>query len=203
MSEKDAERRRAYQKARYQADKEKGAARIREWRAANPDKVKAVAKRDREQHKEILRDRMREWRAANPSKVEAEKAKLRAATKARKAKRAPKPKTQTTPLEKAIYQRQYKAYARLNFPERKRAVNAKRRADEIRATPRWADFKAITQIYARSIFLTEALGEPYQVDHIVPLNSSLVCGLHWEENLQVISADENALKSNLHWPDMP
>ena len=204
MSEKDAERRRAYQRARYQADKKKGAARIREWRAANPDKVKAVVAREREQHPERMRDRMREWRAANPDKVEAEKVKLRAATKARKAKRASAAKGQSgTALERAIYQRQYKEYARNNFPEKKRADNAKRRADETRATPRWADFKAIADIYKRSIFLTEVLGEPYQVDHIVPLNSALVCGLHWEGNLQVLTADENMKKSNTTWPDMP
>ena len=41
------------------------------------------------------------------------------------------------------------------------------------------------------------------VDHIVPLQSPLVCGLHVHDNLRVILAVDNASKANRHWPDMP
>lgn len=44
--------------------------------------------------------------------------------------------------------------------------------------------------------LTRETGIPHQVDHIVPLQSKIVCGLHVEHNLRVITATENARKKN-------
>jgi hypothetical protein len=46
-------------------------------------------------------------------------------------------------------------------------------------------------------------GIAYQVDHIIPLQSKYVCGLHNEFNLRVITAKENNIKGNRFWPDMP
>jgi hypothetical protein len=41
------------------------------------------------------------------------------------------------------------------------------------------------------------------VDHIVPLVSKFVCGLHCEANLQLLPGPENQRKGNRVWPDMP
>jgi hypothetical protein len=46
-------------------------------------------------------------------------------------------------------------------------------------------------------------GFGWHVDHIVPLISPVVCGLHWYRNIRVIPAKENMMKSNKHWEDMP
>lgn len=86
---------------------------------------------------------------------------------------------------------------RKNNPSVLNARSAERKARLLMATPAWANAAAIFAIYA------EASASNLHVDHIVPLRSRLVCGLHCEANLQLLSQSENSSKSNKHWPDMP
>lgn len=84
--------------------------------------------------------------------------------------------------------------------ENKHLLNAraaKRRAALKQALPEWADLGRIAIIYA------EARDKGMHVDHIVPLQSDLICGLHVHYNLQLLSPSENLSKGNHHWPDMP
>ncbi len=69
------------------------------------------------------------------------------------------------------------------------AKNAKYKAAKLNATPNWANLIAIKEIY-------RACHTGYHVDHIVPLQNDLVCGLHCEFNLQHLAASENISKSN-------
>lgn len=69
------------------------------------------------------------------------------------------------------------------------ARNAQRRALKLKATPPWADLEKIKELY-------RTCPEGYHVDHIIPLQGALVCGLHVESNLQHLPALENLQKSN-------
>lgn len=76
------------------------------------------------------------------------------------------------------------------------ARNAKRRAAKLQATPQWVELEEIRTIYEASARLTEKTGIQHNVDHIIPLQSPLVCGLHCLANLQVLTAVANGTKSN-------
>lgn len=87
--------------------------------------------------------------------------------------------------KKAEYDKEYKLKNRYKCT----ANNAKRRATKLQATPNWANLVAIKEIYA-------TCPEGCHVDHIVPLQHPLVCGLHCEFNLQHLSAHDNLSKGN-------
>lgn len=80
---------------------------------------------------------------------------------------------------------------------------ADRRSKKLKATPSWANAAAVEALYVESKRLSDTTGIKHDVDHIVPLRSKFVCGLHVENNLRVIPAAVNRSKSNRHWPDMP
>ena len=64
----------------------------------------------------------------------------------------------------------------------------KRRGVLLKAVPSWANLEVIERIYD--------CAEGDHVDHIVPLQGKLVCGLHVENNLQYLSPKENLSKGN-------
>jgi hypothetical protein len=71
------------------------------------------------------------------------------------------------------------------------------------AMPVWANEFFIEEIYDLAAVRSKVTGFEWHVDHIVPLQSKVVCGLHVEHNLRVIPKGMNLAKGNRHWPDMP
>lgn len=95
-----------------------------------------------------------------------------------------------------------KAYGRLS-PAKENAKGMKRKAAQLQATPAWADPVLILSFYEEAQRLTVATGIVHHVDHMVPLQSKYVCGLHTHDNLRVMVGAENISKSNRTWPDKP
>lgn len=74
--------------------------------------------------------------------------------------------------------------------------SAERRALKKRAMPVWADKRAIDFVHFACSTLNKYYNGTWEVDHIIPLSSKRVCGLHNEFNLQLLTRAENRRKSN-------
>ena len=96
-----------------------------------------------------------------------------------------------------------KRWRKLN-PHKERAKCALREASKINACPPWCKTKQYRKefaaIYQHAKWLQQITGEEHQVDHIIPLRSDFVCGLHVPWNLMVLSRKDNNSKSAYWWP---
>lgn len=70
-----------------------------------------------------------------------------------------------------------------------------RNVSKIQATPKWANKKYIELFYKLAKEETMRTGKQVEVDHIVPLRGKLVCGLHCEQNLQLLFKEDNRKKA--------
>lgn len=87
------------------------------------------------------------------------------------------------------------AYAKRNKSKLNERTG-KRRSARKNALPKWADRKAIARFYVIAEQKTRETGIKHVVDHIIPLQGRNVCGLHVENNLQVLTQKENLEKFN-------
>ena len=122
----------------------------------------------------------KDWREANPEKVYAYDKQWQETNKDKKSKN-------------------YKNWQQNNRGT-VNAYNAKRRALEKSSTPSWADLEAIKSLYNVAQYFDWISGGfvKHHVDHIVPLKGKTVCGLHVENNLQILIDKDNLRKSNHH-----
>lgn len=92
-----------------------------------------------------------------------------------------------------------KEYSRCS-PAKENAKTSRKRTQMLRAIPPWADMSKVLEFYEECQRVTAETGVPHHVDHIVPIQSKYVCGLHCEMNLQILTGTENIRKGNKHWP---
>ena len=137
------------------------------------------------------RKNMEVWRAENPEKVVASSRKNYLNHR----------DTILTDENRAKRNAWSKIWAK-NHPDKPTAVGASRRARKLKATPQWSNKTVIDTVYKNSSLWSGILGVKMSVDHVVPLKSAYVCGLHSEDNLQVLHLPLNVQKGNRDWPDM-
>ena len=92
---------------------------------------------------------------------------------------------------KDMYAENTKAYR--DSPEGKAVRNnlgRQRKMKQKKATTNWIGDNMIAKVYRKA----QEFG--LAVDHIIPLDHKLVCGLHTWNNLQLLSASENSKKYN-------
>lgn len=148
------------------------------------------------------RESVRRWQANNPEKTRLNNANQDKKKFARGRRKTEDQKRKAVEYSKRYYiensekVKQYRQKYNKNNPARHAAEVALRKAIKRRATPCWADRKAIGLIYAECATMTKEAGTLYHVDHIVPLRGKTVCGLHVESNLRIITSAENESKGN-------
>lgn len=140
--------------------------------------------------KVCCKEKSLEWRTKNPDRHKENRKRYYAENTDKELK------------QMSVWRSENKGYSnewrRLNLAK-SRAAYSKRRAKQRTATPNWLSEDQIKQIeYLYEVARDASLltGEPYEVDHIEPLVSDEVCGLHVPWNLQVLPRDLNRRKSN-------
>lgn len=181
----------------YADNREREKARAKACRLANPDQHKATTAAWRAANKERHAEMQRAWQAAN---VERRKAYRKANYAAKREQELAKAREYKLANKETLAAKD-KA-RREAKPETNRYYRSLRRASEKRATPPWADKKKIRAVYAEAARITAETGKPHHVDHIYPLQSDWICGLHVHWNLQVLAAPENQSKSNRRLPEV-
>lgn len=156
------------------------------WHWANREKHLAMNKARYEGDPEKARARTAQWRAKNPEAARVAlvewRKKNRDHVRSEDAKRLKKWKASNRWVTNADSMRRYAAKGQ--------------------AAPSWCDHAEVKAIYQRAHHLRQS-GQDVQVDHLVPLRSPLVCGLHVPANLAIVPTEHNMKKGNRVWPEMP
>jgi hypothetical protein len=159
---------------------------------AYKDRAKVWAEDNRERRREIAnaydarnREKVREYNAARADDVNARRRELYASDAS---------------IRSRIQTRTNEWYHENKHRPEVRATRAElcavRQRSLKQATPPWADKDEIRAVYEECQMLNDITGIQHNVDHIVPITSDVVCGLHVACNLRVIPAEENRSKGN-------
>lgn len=181
----------------------------RKWREENRERYRATAAAWRAANPEKGAEYSAAWRARNPGG----QAKADKAWYERNRDRKLQSDREKRLANLDVYlQRERESYARNRAArsargKRWREANkhrvafhaALRRAAVAERTPAWLteeDFTAIDRFFYKAARMSQIVGVPYHVDHVVPLRGKLVSGLNVPWNLQVLPATDNLKKNN-------
>ena len=182
----------AYQKTRYEANKEERIAYQKTRYEANKEYIAAQQKAYYEANKEEISAKVKTYYEANKEDISARK---KTHYKANKKDIAAKRKTyyEANKEDIAAYQKTYKKDNKEKIAAggaKIRALKRKQIPVHLRDCPH--EKQRLVKTYKLRNILSEATGVQHHVDHMWPLADG---GPHWSGNLQVIPAEENLSKS--------
>jgi len=152
--------------------------RTRGYRKSDPNLNRSREKRRREKNPDEYRARLRASRSRHVEKR----------------REYDRQRYHECPERKEWQKKQATGWGRANKGKRNFII-ARRRSGIEEATPKWLTPEQRAEIRAFYV-RAKAMGEGYQVDHIVPLRGRGVCGLHVPWNLQILTKAENIAKGN-------
>lgn len=170
------------------------------YQQENKEKIKLRRKQYREKNKEKINKAITAWQRKNKDKQKVAKKKYLLSEKGKEKNKTYNQKYRKE--NKDFVSKLKKEWAKINS-DRACFYSSNRRASMVNATPDWASKTKILEFYETAKGMSMLTGDWYHVDHIVPLKSKFVCGLHCEQNLQILPRVVNLKKTNLFWPDMP
>ena len=153
---------------------------VKKYQTTNKDKIRSKSKEWYQKNIEQQQQRSKEWYHNNISRG------CETARRSYHSRRS----------ECLEYMKQW----RRDHPDQVGEYNAKRRAAYIAAIPNWCEREMISELYIECRRISDSTGIIHHVDHIIPLQHSLVCGLHCFHNLQIITGKENQSKNNHYTP---
>lgn len=177
--EKNLERKRQMDRDYAAANRESARTKTRLWTLANPERKKETDRRYYETNREQIREQSATYRARNRKTIQAKK------------------RAYQQENREELLARQ-KAWKQANKGKVLANV-AFRKARKKQATPPWltkGPRREMRDLYETAELFRSQLNEDFHVDHIVPINHPLVCGLHVPWNLQILTATDNLQKGN-------
>jgi hypothetical protein len=196
------------------------AAKYKQWRDANKEKLNAKYRETYAANQKEIRARKNAWYQDNKETLEKKRAEKREKTNARKRElyAANKEQIQQKKAEyRAMNREKFRKYAtdwynknkdtalgrskswKASNPDKIASYVRNRQAAKLQRTPCWITAKQLKQIehfYAQAKKLEFETGIRHHVDHIIPLQGKMVSGLHVPENLTIITAKQNLRKNN-------
>jgi len=162
------------------------------YRIHNSDKIKQYKKKYKEENKEAIKIKDHQYYLDNKERISAY-FKDRRVGKVRDALISYGSSYREENRE--MLREKNREYSKDNRAIRN-ANYARYRANKIQATPAWASDKYMKLWYEGAKIQEKLTGRKVHVDHIVPLKGANVCGLHCEDNMQWMFAEDNCSKGN-------